>query len=59
MSDKVKVACVQFACGIQAKRDEEQVKRNIKKAEKLTRKAALNGANIILLSELFASSARR
>ena len=53
MSDKVKVACVQFACGMQAKSDLEQLKRNIEKAGELTRKAAFEGAKIILLSELF------
>ena len=53
MSEKVKVACVQFACGAVASSDEEQVKRNIETADRLTRKAAENGAKIILLSELF------
>ncbi|MBO6241158.1 MAG: N-carbamoylputrescine amidase [Butyrivibrio sp.] len=53
MSDKVKVACVQFECGRKASSDEEQVKRNIEKAGELTRKAAAEGAKIILLSELF------
>ena len=50
---KVKVACIQFACGEVAPSDEEQVKRNIEKAEKLTREASKQGAKIILLSELF------
>ena len=50
---KIKVACVQFACGAAAATDEEQVKRNIDKAGALVREAAGNGANIILLSELF------
>ena len=49
----VKVACIQFACGKIAGSDEEQVKRNIEIAKKMTREAASNGANIILLSELF------
>ena len=53
MSEKVKVACVQFACGAAASSDEEQVKRNIETADRLTRGAAGNGAKIILLSELF------
>lgn len=53
MDNKIKVACVQFACGEVAASDEEQVKRNIEKAGQLTRKAAANGAKIILLSELF------
>ncbi len=53
MGEKIKVACVQFACGENASSDEEQVKRNIEKAEELTRKAADKGAKIILLSELF------
>ena len=53
MSDKIKVACIQFACGEQAASDEEQVKRNIETADRLTREAAENGAKIILLSELF------
>ena len=53
MSEKIKVACVQFACGKIASSDEEQVKRNIEKAGELTRKAAEKGAKIILLSELF------
>ena len=53
MSEKVKVASVQFACGAVASSDEEQVKRNIETADRLTREAAANGAKIILLSELF------
>ena len=53
MSEKIKVACVQFACGKVAETDEEQVKRNIEKAGELTREAAGDGAKIILLSELF------
>lgn len=53
MSDKVKVACIQFECGAKASSDDEQVKRNIETADRLTRKAKENGANIILLSELF------
>ena len=53
MSDLVKVACVQFACGQVAASDAEQVKRNIEKAGELTRKAAAEGAKIVLLSELF------
>ncbi|MCR5777360.1 MAG: N-carbamoylputrescine amidase [Lachnospiraceae bacterium] len=51
--DKVKVACVQFACGAEAPSDAAQVKRNIETAERLVREAVENGANIILLSELF------
>ncbi|MCR5657607.1 MAG: N-carbamoylputrescine amidase [Butyrivibrio sp.] len=52
------VACIQFACGKEAYgnneiTDEELVSLNIKKAEKLVRKAAAQGAQIILLSELF------
>ena len=35
MSDSVKVACVQFACGESAASDEEQVKRNIETAGRL------------------------
>jgi N-carbamoylputrescine amidase len=53
MSQKTRVACVQFACGKAAGSDLEQVKRNIETAEKLTREAAANGAQIVLLSELF------
>ncbi len=53
MSNKVKVACIQFACGEKALSDAEQVKRNIDTADKLTREAAKNGAKIVLLSELF------
>ena len=53
MDNKIKVACVQFACGAVAASDKEQVKRNIEKAGQLTREAAANGAKIILLSELF------
>ena len=53
MDNKIKVACVQFACGAVAATDDEQVKRNIEKAGQLTREAAANGAKIILLSELF------
>ena len=50
---KTKVAAIQFACGIAAESDEEQVQRNIEKAGELAQKAADEGANIILLSELF------
>lgn len=50
---KVKVACVQYACGVSASTDAEQVRLSIEKADKLVREAASNGANIILLSELF------
>lgn len=53
MSKTVKVACIQFACGKEAGSDEEQVKRNIETSDRLTRAAAAEGANIILLSELF------
>ena len=53
MSDSVKVACVQFACGESAASDEEQVKRNIETAGRLALEAAQNGAKLILLSELF------
>lgn len=42
----VKIACAQFACN--ANREE-----NIKKAEKYVDEAAKNGANVILLPELF------
>ncbi|WP_026653011.1 N-carbamoylputrescine amidase [Butyrivibrio proteoclasticus] len=49
----IKVACIQYACGAEAASDEEQVKRSIEKADKLVREAAANGANIVLLSELF------
>lgn len=49
----IKVACIQYACGADAASDEEQVKRSIEKADKLVREAAANGANIVLLSELF------
>ena len=53
MANRVKVACVQFECGRVAASDEEQVKRNIEKAGQLVREAAANGAQIVLLSELF------
>lgn len=53
MADKVKVACIQFACGKEAPSDEEQVRRNIETASELVRKAAGEGAKIVLLSELF------
>ncbi len=53
MSDKVKVACIQFACGAIAVTDADQVRRNIETADRYVREAAANGANIILLSELF------
>ena len=53
MSEKIKVACVQFECGNSALTDAELVNRNIEKAGELTRKAAKEGARIILLSELF------
>lgn len=53
MANKVKVACIQYACGKVAASDSEQVQNSINKAEELVRKAASNGAKIILLSELF------
>ena len=53
MANKVKVACIQYACGKVAANDSEQVQNSINKAEELVRKAASNGAKIILLSELF------
>jgi N-carbamoylputrescine amidase len=53
MSQKTRVACIQFDCGKAAASDQEQVKRNIETADRLTRKAAENGAKIVLLSELF------
>ncbi len=53
MDQMIKVACIQFACGEVAATDKEQVKRNIETADRLTRKAAGEGAKIILLSELF------
>ena len=43
---EVKVAAVQFSCST-------DVQENINKAEKMVREAANNGANIILLPELF------
>lgn len=43
---KVKVAALQFSCS-------KDVQENINKAEKMVREAADNGANIILLPELF------
>ena len=49
----VKVACIQYACGKEFPSDEEQVRYNIETEKRLTREAASNGANIILLSELF------
>ena len=53
MANKVKVACIQYACGKVAANDSKQVQNSINKAEELVRKAASNGAKIILLSELF------
>lgn len=53
MANKIKVACIQYACGKVAANDSKQVQNSINKAEELVRKAASNGANIILLSELF------
>lgn len=53
MSDLTKVACIQFPCGKEADSDKEQVKNNIETADRLVRKAAFEGAKIILLSELF------
>ncbi|SDA40369.1 N-carbamoylputrescine amidase [Butyrivibrio sp. INlla18] len=53
MANKIKVACIQYACGKVAANDSEQVQNSINKAEELVRKAASNGAKIILLSELF------
>ena len=52
----VKVACIQFACGKDTDPDIDQVKVNISKAKKLVKEAADNGAQIILLSELFERS---
>lgn len=43
---KVKVAALQYSCS-------KNVQENINKAEKMVREAADNGANIILLPELF------
>lgn len=43
---KVKVAALQFSCS-------KDLQENINKAEKMVREAADNGANIILLPELF------
>ncbi|KOA18618.1 N-carbamoyl-D-amino acid hydrolase [Clostridium homopropionicum DSM 5847] len=43
---KVKVAATQMSCGI-------NIEENIAKAEKLVREAAAQGANIILIQELF------
>ena len=43
---KVKVAALQFSCS-------KDVQENINKAEKMAKEAADNGANIILLPELF------
>lgn len=43
---EVKVAALQFSCS-------KDVQENINKAEKMVREAANNGANIILLPELF------
>ncbi len=43
---KVKVAALQFSCS-------KDVQENINKAEKMVKEAADNGANIILLPELF------
>lgn len=43
---EVKVAAIQFACS-------SDVNENIEKADKAVREASRNGANIILLSELF------
>ena len=43
---QVKVAALQFSCS-------KDVQENINKAEKMVREAADNGANIILLPELF------
>ena len=53
MANKIKVACIQYACGKVAANDSKQVQNSINKAEVLVRKAASNGAKIILLSELF------
>ncbi|MBE5841636.1 MAG: N-carbamoylputrescine amidase [Butyrivibrio sp.] len=53
MANIIKVACIQYACGKVAANDSKQVQNSINKAEELVRKAASNGAKIILLSELF------
>ncbi|MCR5670394.1 MAG: N-carbamoylputrescine amidase [Butyrivibrio sp.] len=54
MGEKIKAACIQFACGKDAwMGDKELVKRNVEKAGEMVREAAANGARLILLSELF------
>ena len=53
MSEKIKVACIQFSCCLEGDTDEIQVKRNIQKAGDMVRKAACEGAKLILLPELF------
>ena len=53
MANKIRVACIQYACGKVAANDSKQVQNSINKAEELVRKAASNGAKIVLLSELF------
>ena len=42
----VKLACVQMKCS-------EEREQNIQKAEKFVREAVQNGANMVLLPELF------
>ena len=44
----IKIAALQFSCC-------GQVQENIDKAETMVREAASNGANLILLTELFES----
>ena len=44
----IKIAALQFSCC-------SQVQENIDKAETMVREAASNGANLILLPELFES----
>jgi N-carbamoylputrescine amidase len=53
MRNLVKVACIQYACGKETDPDIDQVKVSIAKAKALVKEAAKNGAQIILLSELF------
>ena len=53
MGNLVKVACIQYACGKETDPDIDQVKVSIAKAKALVKEAAENGAQIILLSELF------
>ena len=52
MSDLVKVACIQFACGESAASDEEQVKRNIETAGRLAKESIFARREDMIITSL-------